>query len=409
MEIVCSRRPVGGRVGNSKSCPCGHPQESASALSREARASGPVHKSTGRVDSAGAKVGSGSSGALIVGVQIESLFTAALGLQAPWVVEKVELDTAKHRIDFEVGCTAKRLACPSCGAPDQLIHDRNRRSWRHLDFFQFEAWLHAGVPRVECTACGKTSQVLVPWAREGSGFTLLFEALALTLCQGLPVSQAARMLRVRDKQLWRRIEHYVALARAKQNMSSVRLVGIDDTSMKRGQDYITVTFDLDEKRLLFASHGRDHDAVEQFAADLVEHGGDRTAVAHACIDMSAAYAKGIGKSLPNAQISYDRYHVVALANKAMDEVRTAEWKDESQRVHDELGELDARERRSILWGMRRNPSGWSVRQAIAMHWLQRANLKTARAWRIAIAYLRMGKLTHLPTSPFVPAMPRSVG
>ena len=123
----------------------------------------------------------------------------------------------------------------------------------------------------------------------------------------------------------------------------------------------------------------------------------------------AAYAKGIGKSLPNAQISYDRYHVVALANKAMDEVRTAEWKDESQRVHDELGELDARERRSILWGMRRNPSGWSVRQAIAMHWLQRANLKTARAWRIAIAYLRMGKLTHLPTSPFTPAMPRSVG
>ena len=434
-----------------------------------------------------------------MGVQIESLFTAALGLQAPWVVEKVELDTAKHRIDFEVGCTAKRLACPSCGAPDQLIHDRNRRSWRHLDFFQFEAWLHAGVPRVECTACGKTSQVLVPWAREGSGFTLLFEALALTLCQGLPVSQAARMLRVRDKQLWRRIEHYVALARAKQNMSAVRLVGIDDTSMKRGQDYITVTFDLDEKRLLFASHGRDHDAVEQFAADLDEHGGDRTAIAHACIDMSAAYAKGIGKSLPNAQISYDRYHVVALANKAMDEVRTAEWKDESQRVHDELGELDASERRSILWGMRRNPSGWNVRQATAMHWLQRANLKTARAWRlkmglrevfaharwhnnatesakdlkrwigwarrsrlesfkrlattlkehfdgvvrgmldhrsnafveamngvlqqakraargfrtatnfIAIAYLRMGKLTHLPTSPFVPAMPRSVG
>jgi transposase len=215
--------------------------------------------------------------------------------------------------------------------------------------------------------------------------------------------------------------------------------------------------------------------------------------------MSAAYAKGIGKSLPNARISYDRYHVVALANKAMDEVRTAEWKDESQRVHEELGELDARERRSILWGMRRNPSGWTLRQATAMHWLQRANLKTARAWRlkmglrevfaharwhnsatesakdlkrwigwamrsrldafkrlartfkehfdgvvrgmldhrsnafveamngvlqqakraargfrtasnfIAIAYLRMGKLTHLPTSPFTPAMPRSAG
>jgi transposase len=434
---------------------------------------------------------------LIVGVQVESLFTAALGLQAPWVVEKVELDTARHRIDFEVGCTAKRLACPSCGSADQLIHDRNRRSWRHLDFFEYEAWLHAGVPRVKCTSCGKTSQVLVPWAREGSGFTLLFEALALTLCRDLPVSQAARMLRVRDMQLWRRIEHYVSQARAKQDMSSVRLVGIDDTSMKRGQDYITVSHDLDEKRLLFASHGRDHDAVEQFAADLDAHGGDRAAIEDVCIDMSAAYAKGIGKSLPNAQISYDRYHVVALANKAMDEVRTAEWKDESRRVEEELGPLDASLRRSILWGMRRNPSGWSYKQTNAMHWLQRANLKTARAWRlkmglrevfaharshndatvaavdlrrwiswarrsrldsfkrlgatlkehfegvvrgmlnhrsnafveamngllqqakraargfrtasnfIAIAYLRMGKLTHLPASPFIRAMPRA--
>ena len=145
-------------------------------------------------------------------VQIESLFTAALGLQAPWAVDSVDLDTARHRIDFLVGCTAQRLACPSCGALDQPIHDRNQRSWRHLDFFQFEAWLHAGVPRVGCAACGKTSQVPVPWAREGSGFTLLFEALALTMCQGLPVRQAARMLRVRDKQLWRRIEHYVIQA-----------------------------------------------------------------------------------------------------------------------------------------------------------------------------------------------------
>lgn len=434
-----------------------------------------------------------------MGVQIESLFTAALGLQAPWVVEKVDFDTAGRRIDFEVGCTAKRLACPNCEAADQLIHDRNRRSWRHLDFFQFEAWLHADVPRVGCTVCGKTSQIPVPWAREGSGFTLLFEALALTMCQGLPVRQAAQMLRVRDKQLWRRIEHYVSEARAKQDMSSVQLVGIDETSMKRGQDYITVAHDLDEKRLLFAVHGRDHDAVEKFAVDLEEHGAKRTAIAHACIDMSAAYAKGIATSLPRAQISYDRYHVVALANKAMDEVRTAEWKDESQRVRDELGELGARERRSILWALRRNPSGWSDKQLNAMHWLQRANLKTARAWRlkmglrevfaharshndanaaatdlkrwiswarrsrldsfkrlgatlrehfdgvvrgmldhrsnafveamngllqqakraargfrtatnfIAIAYLRLGKLTHLPTSPFVPAMPLAAG
>jgi transposase len=316
---------------------------------------------------------------------MEALFTSALGLQAPWVVEDVKLDTVKRRIDFEVGCKGAMFACPQCGAGHQKVHDRMRRSWRHLDFFQFEAWLHADVPRVNCSACGKTSQMLVPWAREGSGFTLLFEALALSMCQGLPVRQAARMLRVRDKQLWRRIDHYVGEARRKQDMSAVTFIGIDETSLRKGHDYVTVVHDLDEKRLLFATPGKDHQTVKAFAEDLEAHGGERRAIAQVCMDMSAAFLKGSRLYLPNAQVNFDRFHVVALANEAMDEVRKAEWRNESARVYEELGELSPKERRSILWGMRRNPTSWSATQTSAMHWLQRANLKSARAWRLKMA------------------------
>ena len=431
--------------------------------------------------------------------QVEVLFTAALGLSRPWEVQKVDLDTVKRRIDFEVSYAAGKPACPACGALEQPIHDRVRRSWRHLDFFQFEAWLHAEIPRVGCTACGKTSQIPVPWAREGSGFTLLFEALALSLTQELPVRQAAQMLRVRDKRLWRRIEHYVDKARARQDVSEVHLIGIDETNVRRGQQYITVVHDLDAKRLLFATPGRDHETVKRFADDLQAHGGKPENIKHVCMDMSGAYALGVSESLPSAQISYDRFHVVALANEAMDEVRTAEWQQDSAQVQVALGELDTRERRTLLWAMRRNPQTWSPKQTTAMHWLQRANLKTARAWRlkmglrqvygharqhndaqvaaadlkrwigwarrsrldsfkrlgktlrthfdavvrgmlehrsnafveamngllqqakraargfknvsnfISIAYLRMGKLKHLPTSPFLPAIHRDFG
>jgi transposase len=321
----------------------------------------------------------------VVSVQIEALFTSALGLQAPWEVRDVRLDAAKHRIDFDIECKQALLACPACGAASQKVHDRLPRSWRHLDFFQYEAWLHAQVPRVGCTACGKTTQLGVPWAREGSGFTLLFEALALTLCKDLPVRQTARTLRVRDKQLWRRIEHYVSEARKEQDMSAVRIVGIDETSLRRGQDYVTVVHDLDAKRLLFATEGRDHKTVQAFTQDLHAHGGEPTAIAHVCMDMSAAYLKGATAYLPNAMVSYDRFHIVKLAGEAMDEVRKAEWKTEQARVQQELGELTPKQRRSILWGMRRNPSGWSDTQIQAMHWLQRANLKTARAWRLKMA------------------------
>jgi transposase len=93
-----------------------------------------------------------------MGVGIEALFTNALGLQPPWVVEDVELDAGNRRIDFEIGCQGARLACPACGAATmQPAHDRLRRSWRHLDFFQLEAWLHCDVPRVACAGCRKTT------------------------------------------------------------------------------------------------------------------------------------------------------------------------------------------------------------------------------------------------------------
>lgn len=320
-----------------------------------------------------------------MGIAVEALFTSALGLQPPWVVDDVRLDTAKRRIDFEIGCHTSRLACPACGAATQPVHDRLRRSWRHLDFFQFEAWLHCDVPRVACGACGKTTQVAVPWARPGSGFTAAFEALALTLCLDLPVRQAAELLRCKDKRLWRRIEFYVAQARALEDFAGVRTVGIDETSLRRGQHYITVVHDLDRKRLLFATEGREHRTVVEFAEDLRAHGGDPAQVRHVCMDMSAAYAKGVALALPEAQISYDRFHVVSMAIDAMDQVRRAEMATDAQAVRAALGAGGRKTLRQLLWGMRRNPSSWSARQIQAMHWLQRSTLKSARAWRLKMA------------------------
>ena len=286
-------------------------------------------------------------------VGVEALFTSALGLQPPWVVEDVLLDVASKRIDFEVRCDGTLLSCPACGAASQPVHDRLRRKWRHLDFFQFEAWLHADVPRV---ACGE-----------------------------LPVRQAGALLRCSDKQLWRRIEFYVDQARASESFEGVQIVGIDETSVRRGQHYITVVHDLHAKRLLFAAEGRDHQTVVDFAADLKAHGGDPAEVRHVCMDMSAAYAKGATLALPAAAISYDRFHVIAMAIQAMDDVRREELRAEPAQVAAALQGADPETRRNLLWGMRKNPVGWTAAQTDAMYWLQRSALKSARAWRLRMA------------------------
>ena len=94
----------------------------------------------------------------------EQLFTLALGLTPPWAVDSVSFRPDEGAIHFEVACPSRRLACPACGAADQPVHDRVARTWQHLHFFQYKAFIHCRVPRVACAQCGKTTQPPVPWA-----------------------------------------------------------------------------------------------------------------------------------------------------------------------------------------------------------------------------------------------------
>ena len=162
---------------------------------------------------------------LAIAMDSRSLFTAALGQQAPWKVDEVSFDPAEGHIDFYVGFQrGAHFTCPSCGAEEQAVHDTLDRTWRHLNFFQYQAYLHAKVPRVHCRSCGKISQVEVPWARPGSGFSQLMEALVVTLCKAMTVSEVAQLLSVGPMRIWRILDHYVEAARAQENFLQVRAV-----------------------------------------------------------------------------------------------------------------------------------------------------------------------------------------
>lgn len=109
------------------------------------------------------------------------LLRAAFGLLPAWMVARSTFDAAARRLDIHPDFPrGSRFGCADCGAADCPAYDTEEMTWRHLDFFQHETYLQARVPRVTCSGCG-IKRVSVPWAREGSGFTLLFEALAMTM------------------------------------------------------------------------------------------------------------------------------------------------------------------------------------------------------------------------------------
>lgn len=300
----------------------------------------------------------------------KSLFTMALGLEAPWYVDDVAFDASTKQIDFEVAFKpGGRFECPSCAAADQPVHDTRRRSWEHLRFFEHKAFIHAAVPRVACRQCGKTRQVMVPWARSGSGFTQLFDAFVIALAREMPVKAVADLLDVGDDRIWRVLDHYVPAARALEDVGDVSAVGVDETAARRGHDYITLFHDLRAGRLLFACEGRDAGTVETFAEDLRARGGDPDAISAACIDMSRAYIAGVGRHLPRAAITFDRFHVIGLAGAALEEVRRAEVRSEPALKHSR-------------WMWLKDKHSWSKRQIAQHHDLSRMHLKTGRAFRL---------------------------
>ena len=254
------------------------------------------------------------------------LFTAALGLVSPWLVTHTDFQAAQRElrlhVDFKKGAT---FSCPSCHAVGCKVHDTVEKEWRHMDFFQHKAFIIARVPRVGCDRCG-VHQVDVPWARPGSGFTMLMEGLILEMARAMPVRNIAQLLRVSPNRIWRVVDHYVGDAIERMDCSTVTAVGVDETSARKRHDYISCFFDLDARRLVFATEGREHQVVDAFARFLGAHGGDPAAVREVSCDMSPAFIKGIRESLPEAEVTFDRFHVARVLGDAVERVRRSEWR-----------------------------------------------------------------------------------
>lgn len=224
------------------------------------------------------------------------LFTAALQLQSPWKVGSVDFrdaDGGRQELHIMIGFEpGARFHCPETGCREDAcpVHDRRERVWRHLNFFQYKAFIHAAMPRVTCPEHGVRT-VPAPWARPGSGFTLLFEAWAVETARHLPAGTLAGQL--------------------------------DETS-RRGHNYITVVADLVEHDVINVTPGKDPATVERFARDFMDHNGVPEYVRLVACDMSLGFRKGIREHLPHARRIVDRFHVARHANEAVDKAGKTE-------------------------------------------------------------------------------------
>jgi transposase len=299
----------------------------------------------------------------------EELFSVALGLSSAWRVAQCRFEGEPKSLELRIEhVSGHHFQCPECGTSCG-VHDTIERRWRHMNFFQYRCELVANVPRTWCRKDG-VHQVQVPWARQGSGFTLMMEALVMFLSAQMPVSAIADFLAESDTRLWRILIHYVEQAQARADWSQVRQIAIDETSARRGHRYVTNVLDCDSGALLLMVEGRSSQALQAFAQALREHHGQPAQIQAIAMDMSPAYLKGAAQYFAQAKIVFDKFHVMMLAGAALDRVR--------RQLQGEGAQL-----KGALWSLRGNiwnlePQRQKQRQSLCSQYTKLGRAMTLR-------------------------------
>jgi len=316
---------------------------------------------------------------------MQKLFEAALGIISPWYVKQIDFDVVNKSlridVDFEAGSTFKDESEGADGKAYKA-YDTVKKEWRHLNFFEHECYLTARVLRVKRDD-GKVRMIPPPWSGVVSGFTLLFEALIIQLCKAMPVHNVSQLTKASDYLIWRILDAYTEAAKLNEDLSGMESIGMDETSIAKGHDSITLFVDLDKRSTVHVSEGKSHATTVDFVDVLKSKSGSREQIKDVSCDMSPAFIKGVREELPNAQITFDKFHIMKIINGGVDKVRREEAKTNP-----------------LLKGMRytvlKNDANLTAKQHASKEvLLSEANLKTVTAMQMRETFQQLYLLNSL--------------
>jgi transposase len=257
-------------------------------------------------------------------MRTEDLFSNALWSQKPWYVEKVEFKSNDSGCELHIHlnheCNSKFLVEGDFYA----VYDHQERMWRHLNFFEHECYIYAHVPRVK-TKTGQVLLVEVPRAQPGSSFTLLFEAYTELLVKGgMPMRVAGEYLPIDGRRIWTIINRKVSEALSDQTLEAAKHLGVDESSTKKGGQYITELTDMERNTVVGHAPGKDAEAFNNALIDMEIRGADRNRLSVITMDMSPSFISAAIKKMPKAKLVFDRFHLEQSMNKVVDQVRKEE-------------------------------------------------------------------------------------
>ena len=267
----------------------------------------------------------------------------------------------------------RRRVCSRCGQTgSQLqIHDRRVKRWRHLDLGSCRCVIECELRRLRCPDCGVHLEA-VPWARADAHHTRDFEDVVAWLAQQMAKTPIAGLLRIAWDTVGRIVERVVAEHLDDERLHGLVAIGVDEITYRRRQRYLTTVVDHRAGAIVWCAPGRNAETLQVFFDLLGERQHSIRAVS---IDMSGGYEKAIRECIPHAEVAFDPFHVVRLAQRAVDQVRRDEW-NAHERSHTPKG----RWIKGTRWSLLKAPAKQKPQQLELLAEVQQANKALFRAF-----------------------------
>lgn len=360
-------------------------------------------------------------------MRVTTAFSRLLRLPGVWVRQvRFEPD----RVVVEVALKRRRLQCPVCGYSTWARKDKRPVDsvWRHLDLGVWRLEIHCRRRRLWCPVHGARTEG-VPFARPGSEFTRDFECLVAWLATRTDKSTIKRMLRIDWDTVGRIVKRVCDSELDPGRLDDLYEIGVDEVSWKRQHKYLTLVVDHQRRQVMWGCEGSGQAAADEFFDELdpppadpaPEHAKTPRAASEPAImvpfgpcptvpaghgipgawldpglelepaicaragllravsmDMGPGYAKSVRANAPQAVVCIDPYHVVQLANQALDEVRRAYWNELRS-----LGDPDAAKRfKDSRWSLLKRPEKLTDQQAATLARIKAAGGEVWRAYEL---------------------------
>lgn len=287
----------------------------------------------------------------------------------------------------------RRPVCP-CGWKGRAVYDRSIRRWRHLDLGGSKLLLSAEIRRIHCRRCDRVRTEAVDWARSGARLTRDFEDVVAWLAQRTDKTTVARLLRTSWETVARAVERVVVDHIDEHRLDGLFHIGVDEVSYRKGHRFLTVVADHGRQgAVVWAGEGRKAETMERFYDEL---GEERCAQLEAVSrDMGPAYKAATDRKAPAARQCIDPFHVIKLANLAIDETRLEEYRQvrattasvTARRGRPQKGSppnphAQARWTKHTKWPLIKDPDDLKDRELEVLHQLRRAHSPLYRAWQL---------------------------